>query len=69
VCKIWGFHGGDYEECHLPELLHHVAHVRTDILEVHITSIIRVTIGNSCHPDDGGDTFLRTVGSYKSHMV
>jgi hypothetical protein len=21
----------------------------------------------SCHPDDAGDTFLRNVGSYKSH--
>jgi hypothetical protein len=80
-------------------MLHHVALVRTDILEERIASIIRVTrIGDlgttlaatsnrstvrrnissqrasvasysdSCHPDDVGDTFLRNVGSYKSHM-
>jgi hypothetical protein len=24
---------------------------------------------DSCHPDDGGDTFLRNVGSYKSHTA
>jgi Mg-chelatase subunit ChlI len=23
----------------------------------------------SCHPDEGGTTFLRNVGSYKSHMA
>jgi hypothetical protein len=26
--------------------------------------------GNTkCHPDEGGATFLRNVGSYKSHMA
>jgi hypothetical protein len=35
-CKIWGFHGGDYEECS-------VALVRTDVSEERIASIIRVT--------------------------
>jgi hypothetical protein len=24
-------------------------------------------LADSCHPDDGGDTFPRNVGSYKSH--
>jgi hypothetical protein len=24
---------------------------------------------DSCHPDDGGATFFRNVGSYKSHTV
>jgi hypothetical protein len=24
---------------------------------------------DSCHPDEGGDTFLRNVGSYKSHTA
>jgi hypothetical protein len=58
---------------------HHVALVRTDGSEKHIASIIRVTrigeiettlaITDSCHPHEGGDTFLWTVGSYKSHMV
>jgi hypothetical protein len=27
------------------------------------------TSAEYCHPDDGGDTFLRYVGSYKSHMA
>jgi hypothetical protein len=37
--------------------------VTIDVSEERITSIIRVTkIG-----DDGDDTFLRNVGSYKSH--
>jgi hypothetical protein len=26
-------------------------------------------LADSCHPDDGGDTFLRKVGSYKSHTA
>jgi hypothetical protein len=26
-------------------------------------------IFDSCHPDDGGDTILRNVGSYKSHTA
>jgi hypothetical protein len=28
-----------------------------------------VPFTDSCHPDDGGDTFLRNVSSYKSHTV
>jgi hypothetical protein len=60
-------------------MLCHVALVRTDISEESIASIIRVTkigelattleLADSCHPDDRGDTFLRNVGSYKSHMA
>jgi hypothetical protein len=38
-----------------------VALVRTDVSEDGIASIIRATII--------GDTFLRNVGSYKSHMA
>jgi hypothetical protein len=26
-------------------------------------------LADSCHPGNGGDTFLRNVGSYKSHMT
>jgi hypothetical protein len=26
-------------------------------------------LANSCHPDDGGDTFLGNIGSYKGHTV
>jgi hypothetical protein len=29
----------------------------------------RNTIDNSCHPDDGGDTFLRNASSYKSYTA
>jgi hypothetical protein len=28
-----------------------------------------VPSSRDCHPDDGGDTFLRNVGSYKSHKA
>jgi hypothetical protein len=28
-----------------------------------------VLSSDSCHPDEGGVMFLRTVGSYKSHMA
>jgi hypothetical protein len=58
--------------------------VRTDVSEEHIASIIRVTrvgelgvtlavtsnqLANSFHPDSGGDTFRRNVGSYKNHTA
>jgi hypothetical protein len=42
-CKILGFHGGDYEECHLLGR-YLVALVTTDVLEKCIASIIRVKI-------------------------
>jgi hypothetical protein len=42
LCKIWGFHGGDYEEwCLLG--CYRVALVRTDVSEELSTSFIRVT--------------------------
>jgi hypothetical protein len=65
-------------------MLHRVALVRTDVSEGFNASFIRVTrIGelgttiavtsnrctDSCHPDEGGATFLRNVGSYKSQMA
>jgi hypothetical protein len=31
LCKIWGFHGGDYEGMPSSEMLCHVALVRTDV--------------------------------------
>jgi hypothetical protein len=68
-CEIWGFHGGDYEECRLP-LLRRVAIVRTDVSEEHSASIIRMTriyglrtLTVTSQHDDGGDTFLRNVGA------
>jgi hypothetical protein len=63
------------------EMLRHVGLVRTDVSAELSDSIIRVIrIGelgtlavtsntDSCHPDDGGATFLRNVGSYKSHTA
>jgi hypothetical protein len=67
------------------ETLRRVDLVRTDVSDEHIASITRVTrIGDlgttlaviskrstlrSIHPDDGGDEFLRTVGSYQIHTA
>jgi hypothetical protein len=61
-------------------MLHHVAFVRTDASEEHITSMIRVTrigelvttlavLADSFHANDGENTFLQNVSSYKSHML
>jgi hypothetical protein len=64
-------------------MLHCVALVKTGVYEKHITSIIWVTGSselrttlavtnnwNTLHAaDDGGDTYLQDVGSYKSHMA
>jgi hypothetical protein len=41
LCNILGFHGSDYEECHLLGC-DAMALVRTDVSEEHIASIIRV---------------------------
>jgi hypothetical protein len=40
--KIWGFHGGDYEECSILGY-DRVVLVKTDVSQERITSIIRVT--------------------------
>jgi hypothetical protein len=34
-----------------------------------VTSNRSMLLADSCHPDDGGDTFLRNVSSYKSHTA
>jgi hypothetical protein len=53
-----------------------VALVRNDVSEERIASIstkricyleTKSAVADSFHPGDGGDTFLRNVGSYKSH--
>jgi hypothetical protein len=41
-------------------MLRRVALIITDISEYFFTA---------CQPDDGGDTFLRNVGSYKNHTA
>jgi hypothetical protein len=57
-----------------------VALIRTDVSEDSIASIFMVhdcvQVTNSLcnllalvHPEDGGDTILRNIGSYKSHTV
>jgi hypothetical protein len=61
------------------EMLHCVALVTANISEEHITFAIMATrisklettldLADSCHPDDGGDTFLQNVDSYKNHMA
>jgi hypothetical protein len=43
TCKIWGFHGGDYEEWFTSRMLRRVALVRTDVSEEPSDSFIRVT--------------------------
>jgi hypothetical protein len=62
-------------------MLRRVALVRTDVSEKLRASIIRVTrLGelrttlavtdtDSCHLEDGGATFHRNIGSYKSHTA
>jgi hypothetical protein len=52
-------------------MLCHVVLVRADVSEKCIASIIRVTrIGElGTLADDGGDMFLRNVGSYKNHTA
>jgi hypothetical protein len=34
-----------------------------------VTSNRRMKFTDSCHPDDGGVTFLRNVGSYKTQVA
>jgi hypothetical protein len=48
-------------------MLRRVGLVRTDVLEKHVASIIRVAY--SCHPDERDDMLLRNVGSYKTHTA
>jgi hypothetical protein len=73
-CKIWGFHGGDYEELS-SGMLRHVAVVITDVSEepsaslVFLRSVCCSWFPDSCHPDEWGAKFLRNVGSYKSHTA
>jgi hypothetical protein len=58
-------------------MLRLVAVVSTDVSEELSASFIRATkIGelgttlcDSCHPTNGGDAFLRNVGSYNSHTA
>jgi hypothetical protein len=33
------------------------------------STLLRHSIPSQCHPDNGGATFLRNVGSYKSHAA
>jgi hypothetical protein len=41
-CKILGFHGGEYEECHHLGCWRSVTFVRTDVSEGRIASVIGV---------------------------
>jgi hypothetical protein len=34
-----------------------------------VTSNRSTLLADSCHPDDGGDMYLRNVGSYKSRAA
>jgi hypothetical protein len=63
-------------------MLRRMTFLRTDVSEELIAFMIRVLkIGelkttlavtsnlSTLHPDEGGDTLLQNVGSYKSHMA
>jgi hypothetical protein len=54
-------------------MLRRVALVRTNVSEEPCASIRVTRIGelgtDSSHPDEGDATFLRYVGSYKSHTA
>jgi hypothetical protein len=78
-CKIWGFHGGDYEEWS-SGMLRRVALVRTDVSEELSASFIRVTriceLGTTLAVTNNRCTLRRRRcqvplkrRSYKSHMV
>jgi hypothetical protein len=53
-CKIWGFHGGDYEQCRF--------------LTAATWSCWFLARGFFCL-EDGGDTFLRNVGSHEIYTA
>jgi hypothetical protein len=55
ICKIWGFHGGDYEECRL--------------LQTAATCSRWFLDRRFFYPENGGDTFLRDVGSHKIYTA
>jgi hypothetical protein len=50
-------------------VLRRVALETTEVSEERKASFITIWFTDSCHPDDGGAKFLRTVGSYKSHTA
>jgi hypothetical protein len=35
LCKIWGFHGGDYDDYHLPEDDNHI-YISLEIIKLYI---------------------------------
>jgi hypothetical protein len=76
-CKIWGFHGGNYEECRL--LGCGAVYILCEpIFRVEVCSCNLQSATTCSHwflalgffyPEDGGDTFLRNVGSHKIYMA
>jgi hypothetical protein len=85
ICKILGFHGGDYEECCLlgyenpvrtSQETHYVSVTETSqLMPCKIEVFTAVTMKNaiylpdSCHHYNGGAEVLRIVGCYKSHTA
>jgi hypothetical protein len=63
-CKIWGFHGGDYDDYYRLGEEEHYESVPIQELTTSLCNLLALV-----HPEDGGDTILRNVGSYKSHKV
>jgi hypothetical protein len=71
--KIWGFHGGDYEEWHLlgwyAVWLLQEATFRTNLFRSVRRLIVKLTfflVHRSCQADEGGTKFLRNVGSTRA---
>jgi hypothetical protein len=67
TCKIWGFHGGDYEEwcfleCYAVWVFEEPTFQRNLAPP---SSRWQESVNYSSHPDEGCAKFLRNVGSYK----
>jgi hypothetical protein len=66
LCKIWYFHGSDYEECRL--LGCYDVWLFAACIGCQLLSTLFLA-RRFFHPDDEDDTFLRNVGYYKNHMA
>jgi hypothetical protein len=68
LCKVWGFHSGDHEEYFLCVTLVFLVFLRS-VFRLLVTANVVPSSPILFHPDDGRDTFLREIGSYKSNTA